>query len=83
MVWPEMLEALKRSGWHNYSLFIRPDGLLFGYVEAQDSFRKCLERMERDDANSKWQKFMEPFFEQLEGRPDESMSQLEEVFHLS
>ena len=25
-VWPEMLRALKASGWHNYSLFMRPDG---------------------------------------------------------
>ncbi len=30
-VWPEMMEALRRTGWHNYSLFIRDDGLLFGY----------------------------------------------------
>ena len=29
-VWPEMQAALSRSGWHNYSLFIRPDGLVFG-----------------------------------------------------
>ena len=25
-VWPEMLEALRRAGWHNYSLFMREDG---------------------------------------------------------
>lgn len=24
-VWPEMLDALRRTGWHNYSLFIRDD----------------------------------------------------------
>ena len=30
-VWPEMLDALRRTGWHNYSLFMRDDGLLFGY----------------------------------------------------
>ena len=35
-VWPEMLRALKASGWHNYSLFMRPDGLLIGYVESDD-----------------------------------------------
>ncbi|MBD0322381.1 MAG: L-rhamnose mutarotase, partial [Aldersonia sp.] len=23
-VWPEMLVALRRSGWRNYSLFLRP-----------------------------------------------------------
>lgn len=25
-VWPEIEEALRRSGWRNYSLFIRDDG---------------------------------------------------------
>lgn len=30
-VWPEMLEAPREAGWHNYSLFMREDGLLFGY----------------------------------------------------
>ena len=35
-VWPEMREALRASGWHNYSLFVRNDGLLFGYVETPD-----------------------------------------------
>ena len=29
-VWPDMLRALKDTGWHNYSLFMRPDGLLIG-----------------------------------------------------
>ena len=32
-VWPEMQDALRETGWHNYSLFLRPDGLLIGYVE--------------------------------------------------
>ena len=35
-VWPEMLEALSRHGWKNYSLFLRDDGLLVGYVETPD-----------------------------------------------
>ena len=35
-VWPEMLAALRRHGWHNYSLFLREDGLLIGYVETPD-----------------------------------------------
>jgi L-rhamnose mutarotase len=41
-VWPEMLEALQRNGWHNYSLFMRDDGLLFGYVETPESFQAAL-----------------------------------------
>ena len=35
-VWPEMQAALRDTGWHNYSLFLRDDGLLIGYVEADD-----------------------------------------------
>jgi L-rhamnose mutarotase len=30
VVWPEMLQALREAGWTNYSLFLRPDGLLVG-----------------------------------------------------
>ncbi|MEO7653405.1 MAG: L-rhamnose mutarotase, partial [Bryobacteraceae bacterium] len=32
-VWPEMRDALRDAGWHNYSLFLRDDRLLIGYVE--------------------------------------------------
>ena len=32
-VWPDMLAALAETGWHNYSLFVRDDGLLIGYFE--------------------------------------------------
>ena len=39
-VWPEMLEALRESGWRNYSIFLKPDGLLVGYLETDD-FEKC------------------------------------------
>jgi L-rhamnose mutarotase len=35
-VWPEMKNALRETGWHNYSLFLRPDGLLVGYLETED-----------------------------------------------
>ena len=52
-VWEEMKNALVKHGWNNYSLFIRSDGLLFGYFEALES-----------------------------SAPDQSMVELEEVFHL-
>ena len=80
---PDMLDALSRHGWHNYSLFMRHDGLMFGYVEVSDNFQTALDGMAIEDANSQWQTLMEPFFELLDGgRPDENMVQLEEVFHL-
>ena len=82
-VWPEMLDALRRTGWHNYSLFLREDGLLFGYFEAERDLQSSLAGMAREDINTKWQEFMAPYFEDLGGAPaDESMIELQEVFHL-
>ena len=82
-VWPEMLEALERQGWHNYSLFMRGDGLLFGYFETPGSFQDALDGMAAEEVNDRWQAFMAPYFEAPDGRnPDESMVELEEVFHL-
>ena len=82
-VWPEMLAALNRTGWHNYSLFMRDDGLLFGYFETPKDFKSALDGMEKEEVNAKWQEAMKPYFENLEGRrADESMLELEEVFHL-
>ena len=81
-VWQEMRDALSATGWHNYSLFLRDDGLLVGYLETP-SFEAALAGMAALDVNQRWQDEMKPFFVGLEGRADESMIRLEEVFHLS
>lgn len=81
-VWEDMLTALRRHGWHNYSLFLRDDGLLFGYFEAAESFQASLDGMAGEEVNARWQAFMAPYFEALSGRPDQNMLELEEVFHL-
>ena len=82
-VWPEMLDALRRHGWHNYSLFMRPDGLLFGYFETPASFEEAQAGMAREDINQKWQDFMAPYFEGLGAtHADRMMEELVEVFHL-
>ena len=80
-VWPEMLKALADTGWRNYSLFLHDDGLLVGYVEADD-LQASLAAMARTDVNARWQAEMAPFFVDLEGRPDEGFALLAEVFHL-
>jgi L-rhamnose mutarotase len=82
-VWPEMLEALSRHGWHNYSLFMRDDGLLFGYFETPDSLQAAVAGMAKEQINSQWQAFMAPYFEGLGGQfADQTLVELEEVFHL-
>ena len=82
-VWPEMLQALRETGWRNYSLFLRDDGLLVGYLETPD-FEMARAGMAAREVNERWQRDMGPFFEALDGRrPDEGMCRLEEVFHLA
>jgi L-rhamnose mutarotase len=81
-VWPEMRQALHEAGWHNYSLFLRDDGLLIGYVETPD-FEQALARMAATEVNKRWQTEMAEFFEGVPGRhADEQMVPLEEVFYL-
>jgi L-rhamnose mutarotase len=81
-VWPDMLGALSEAGWHNYSLFLRDDGLLVGYLETPD-FAQALARMAQTDVNRRWQKEMADFFEGAPGRlADEQMLPLPEIFHL-
>ena len=63
-VWPEMLDALRRTGWHNYSLYLRDDGLLVGYVETP-SIEKAVAGMSVREVNARWQKEMGEFFEAL------------------
>jgi L-rhamnose mutarotase len=80
-VWPDMLAALRETGWRNYSLFLRPDGLLVGYFETDD-LDAALAGMAARDVNTRWQTEMAPFFEGLDGAPDGSITPLTEVFHL-
>ncbi|GAA1943563.1 L-rhamnose mutarotase [Streptomyces durmitorensis] len=82
-VWPEMLEALSVTGWHNYSLFAREDGLVVGYLETED-FAAAQAAMASTDVNARWQREMAPYFESLDGRdPDAAMVPLSELFHLA
>ena len=76
-VWPEMLDALRETGWHDYSLFLdREKGLVVGYLETDD-FDAAVAAMDEREVNARWQAEMAPFFSQ-----ELSFERLEEVFHL-
>ncbi len=77
-VWPEMLAALRAAGWTNYSLYLRGDGLLIGYLETED-FDAAQRAMEETDVNARWQAEMAELFESGEAPV---FARLEEVFHL-
>ena len=78
---PDLLHALAAAGWRNYSLFLRDDGLLVGYVEAHD-LAAARAAMARLDVNSRWQQRMSEYFDLDGTRPDEGFQLLEQVFQL-
>lgn len=81
-VWPEMLAALQGTGWHNYSLFLREDGMLVGYLETED-FEAAKRGMEGLEVNARWQREMAPFFVPSADASDgPAFQRIEEVFHL-
>ena len=80
-VWPEMLRALADTGWRNYSLFVRDDGLLIGYFETP-SLEAAQAGMAATEVNTRWQAEMGEFFVALDLPPDQGFLQLTEVFHL-
>lgn len=81
-VWPEMLQALQETGWNNYSLFLREDGLLVGYLETED-FEQARAGMASREVNERRQREMSKFFMRPQGLlPDQAMAPLEEVFHI-
>src|SRR5260370_15005659 len=84
-VWPDMLDALRETGWHNYSLYMRKDGLMFGYFETPEGFKAASIAADKYEASMKWHEFMRPYFEPLTKGPNVEpflQIELEEVFHL-
>ena len=81
-VWPAMLQALKQAGWERYSLFARPDGLIVGYLEAEnlDAAQRAVAATE---ANTRWQQDMRRFFVSVDGQvPAGDLVLLEPIFNL-
>lgn len=80
-VWPEMLDALRETGWSNYSLFVdTTNALVIGYLETDD-FERSVAEMALRPVNDRWQAGMAEFFAD-DVEPDRTMVQLTEYFHL-
>ena len=60
------------------------DGLLFGYFETPVDLATANAQMAATEVNTRWQKFMAPYFESPNNaRPDQMLVELQEVFHLA
>ncbi|MGC3954507.1 MAG: L-rhamnose mutarotase [Propionicimonas sp.] len=81
-VWPTMLRAIEASGRRNYSLFLRPDGLLIGYYEVDDD-AAAQRSLATNPDTAEWEAEAAKFFVTLDGdRPDQAAPRLLEVFNL-
>lgn len=79
-VWPEMLDALRRAGCHNYSIYQHDDDL-FGYFEVDD-FERFRTLMEGSEANGRWQADMAALIDPCTDPATGFHRRLDEVFHL-
>jgi len=66
-VWPELVAELKVAGMRNYSLWMGPGGLEFGYLECDDWQATC-EYLAKSEVHARWQEFMKDF---LVSRPED------------
>ena len=77
-----MLDAIRDAGRREYSLFLRPDGLLVGCYETDDD-EASARALAEDPRTAEWEAAMAPFFVSLDGaRADQSAPHLTEVFNL-
>jgi L-rhamnose mutarotase len=78
--WPEKLRGITASGRRNYSLFLRPNGLLIGYYETDDQ-EAGDHYLAASAVAARWEREMAPFFDGLDARPDQGAT-TPEIFNL-
>lgn len=77
----EMLAEIAAAGRRDYSLFLGEGGVLFGYYETDDD-AAAQAYLAASPIAARWEAEMAPYFDALDGRPDQAATPLTEVFHL-
>lgn len=79
-LWPELIDAIRRDGGKNYTIFHdKETNLLFEYIEIEDE--EVWAKRGGDEVTQKWWDFMADI---METNPDNSpvCRKINEVFHL-
>jgi L-rhamnose mutarotase len=81
-VWPEVLDAIRRSNIRNYSIFLKDDYLV-GYYEYHGSDHVAdMATIAADPKTQEWWSIMMPMQRPLDTRKNgEWWAEMEEVFH--
>ena len=80
LIWPELVEGIRRDGGKNYTIFHDPEtDLLFSYLEIEDE--ELWAKRRGDEITKRWWDYMADI---METNPDNSpcSRKLSEVFHL-
>jgi L-rhamnose mutarotase len=82
-VWPDMLDAIRKAGIENYSLFLHRDtGLIFGYFEGENPDR-AIRTLGKTKINAEWEEHMAKYFEGAGGDLETGgIAWLDEYFHI-
>jgi L-rhamnose mutarotase len=79
-VWPELVDAAKKAGIRNHTVFLRGQDL-FVYLEADD-FERAWGELLKNPIKAKWDELMVPLFEPVPDlKEGEAIAFMEEVFH--
>ena len=79
-VWPEMLDALRAAGCHDYSIYQKDDDL-FGVFEVDD-FERFRRLMGESEVNARWQADMASLIDPCIDPSTGFHRRLDEVFRL-
>jgi len=79
-IWPELVEAIRDSGFRNYGLFRR--GLqVVGYVECHPDVATAFSKLGAYEVNARWAKWFEDVIVRLVDE-EGNLFLLDEVWHL-
>jgi L-rhamnose mutarotase len=83
-IWPEIEQAIREAGIHNYSIYLK-DGILFGYYEydgPEAEFEMRMQKLANAPRMREWWDITEAMQIPIESRaPGEWWASMEEVFH--
>lgn len=79
-IWPELVEAIKESGFANYSLFRRGQQVV-AYAECHPDVATAFGKLAGYEVNARWSEWFEDVIVRLTDE-EGSIFRLEQVWHL-
>jgi L-rhamnose mutarotase len=81
-VWPELLDAMRRAGIRNYSLFMATDGTVVEYFEAKDT-EESMHQVAQTDVSRRWEACMAEYFETGSSAETGDVRRLKQYFYMA